>query len=161
LTTFDTVNDIFFKRVQKDSDFFEYTNVTEAEALELAKINAFDYMIDGVATILEHSAPDVDFNDYDEVLSRFNFDMTNSEIQMLVGLMFEKFLMRDIAQLKIYSKHFTTNEIKLFSPAEERKTFISMVNGVIAKNVRTIKSHDSRDRLTNQWKSYSGAKLWH
>lgn len=157
MTLFDTVYDLFFKRVVNDPDFFQYTNVPPTDALELCKINAFDYMIESISTINENCTPDVDFTDYDTLLQQFNFDMTNSEMQMLVNLMFEKFLSRDIAKLKIYNKFFTNSEVALFSPANERKTFMEMLNGLIDRNIRAIKSYGSRDRLTNKLKSYSGA----
>lgn len=156
-TSFDTIYDVFFKRVIKDPDFFQYTNVPDAEVEALIKTNAFDYMIESIATILEYSTPDVDFNDYDDVTEEFSFDMTKSEIQMLANLMFEKFLSRDRAKLRIYNKYFTTNEVNMFSPANERKTFEDMLNNVERKNIKAIKSYNSRDRLTNLFKSYGDA----
>lgn len=150
MTLFDTVYDLFFKRVVNDPDFFQYTNVPQSEALELCKINAFDYMIESISTINENCTPTVNFNDYDILLSQFNFDMTNSEMQMLVNLMFEKFLSRDMAKLKIYNKFFTNSEVALFSPANERKTFMEMLDGLILKNIKAIKSYGSRDRLTGE-----------
>lgn len=156
-TSFDTVYDIFFKRVVNDPDFFQYTNVPDAEVEALMKTNAFDYMIESIATILEYSTPDVDFNDYDDVIEQFNFDLTRNEIQMLANLMFEKFLSRDRASLRIYSKYFTTNEIKLFSPANERNSFEGMLEYVEHKNIKAIKSYNSRDRLTNLFKGCGDA----
>lgn len=156
-TTFDTVYDIFFKRVINDPDFFEYKNVPDAEVEELMKTNAFDYMIESISTILEYSAPAVDFNDYDEVLETFNFDLTKNEIQMLANLMFEKFLSRDRAKLKIYNAYFTSGEVKLFSRANDRTSFENMLEHLEGKNIKAIKSYGSKDRETGLYKSYNGA----
>ena len=155
-TSFDTVYDLFFKRVINDPDFFQYTNVPEAEVLALMETNAFDYMIESISTIKLNSEPEVDFDDYDTGTEEFNFYMTKTELQLMAGLMFEKFLSRDRAKLRIYNKYFTTNEINMFSPAEERRTFISMLTGLETINVRLLKSYNSRDRLTGSLKSYSG-----
>ena len=153
-TTFAEVNDIFFKRVIRDPDFFQYNNVPNSEVEELLNVNAFDYMIESISTILEYSEPIVDFNDYNTTSEEFNFDLTKSEFQMFANLMFEKFLSRDRAMLKIYNKYFTTNEVKLFSPAEERRTFENMLESIEVKNIRAIRSYNSRDRLTGKLKTY-------
>lgn len=159
VTLFNDIYDLFFKRVLEDSDFFSYTNVPEIEVVTLIEARAFDYMIESISTILEYSAPEVDFNGYDTTTEEFDFEMTKSELQMLVNLMFEKFLSRDQAKLKIYNKFFTTNEINMFSPAQDRKTFVEMLSNIENKNIRAVKSYGSRDRITNALKSYSGVTI--
>ena len=156
-TSFDVVNDLFFKRVINDPDFFEYYGVPDAEVEELMNTNAFDYMIDSIGTIKLNTNPEVDFDDYDENTRFFGFDFTKTELQIFADLMFEKFLYRDVAKLKIYNKHFTSQEIKLFSPAEDRRTFMAMYDKVERKNIRRMRSYNSRDRLTGELKSYSTA----
>lgn len=158
-TEFETIYNLFYKRVLEDPDFLMYKNTTEAEVLEIIKTKAFDYMIESIATIFEYSNPEpqIDFNDYDETLEQFNFDLTKSELQMIVNLMFEKFLSRDRAKLKIYNKYFSTNEVKMFSPANERNSFEAMLEYVEKKNIRAIRSYNSRDRETGVLKSYGGA----
>jgi len=154
-TSFDSIYDIFFKRVINDPDFFGYTNVPDVETLELMKANAFDYMIESISTVYEFCTPTVDFNDYDTVVEEFGFDFTKTEIQIFANLMFEKFLSRDYAKLKIFEKHFTQNEIKMFSPAQERKTFVDMLSKITQRNISTLKSYGSRDRITNALLSYN------
>jgi len=156
-TLFSTINDLFYKRVLKDPDFFQYTNVLESEVLELMETSAYDYMIESISTIKLYSEPTVDFDDYNDV--QFNFDMTKTELQIIVNLMFEKFLSRDRAKLKIYNKYFTTQEVNLFSPAAERDSFIKMLNSLEEKNKAEIKSYNSRDRLTGNIKSYNGVVI--
>lgn len=154
-TSFDSINDVFFMRVINDPDFFGYKNVPDAEVISLMETNALDYMLESIATIYEYSTPTVDFNDYDIVLKEFGFDLTNNEIQMVANLMFEKFLTRDYAKIKIYNKYFTTNEINMFSPAQERKTFVDMLEKIKLKNISALKSYASRDRLTNALISFN------
>lgn len=156
VTSFETIYDIFYKRVVNDPDFFYFLNVTEAEAEELIKEKAFDYMIESIATILEYATPDIDFNDYNETTEEFSCELTKQEIQMIVNLMFEKYLERDLAKLRIYNKYFTTNEVKIFSPANERETFVDMYDGIKKKNIKAIRSYNSRDRLTNELKHSGG-----
>ena len=158
-TSFDSIYDIFFKRVINDPDFFGYKNVPDEDVLELMKTNAFDYMIESISTVYEFCTPTVDFNDYDIDAEEFGFDFTKTEIQIFANLMFEKFLSRDYAKLKIYQKHFTQNEVKMFSPAQERKTFVEMLDKIIYKNVSALKSYGSRDRITNELVSYNTNNL--
>lgn len=159
-TTFDYIYNKFYIKIVESEDFYMYQNVTDVEVEALIKEKAFDYMTESIATILEYSSPDVDFNDYDESLETFGFEMTKSEIQMLTNLMVEKHISRDLLKIKIYNKHFTTSEINLFSQANERKTFVDMLKNIQKKNIRAIRAYDSRDRLTNALKSYSGGDLW-
>lgn len=158
-TKFDEIYDLFFKRVINDPDFFGYKNVPDADVIELMETNAFDYMIESISTIYEYCTPEVDFNDYDLNILEFNFEMSKTELQILVNIMFEKYLSRDYAKLKIYNAYFTTNEVNMFSPAQERKTFVDMLEKIKMKNVSALKSYASRDRITNALVSFNTNNL--
>jgi len=75
---------------------------------------------------------------------------------MLTNLMVQQHLYRDIMKLKIYNSYFTTQEVRIFSPANDRKTFVDMFRDIEDRNIKEIKSYNSRDRLTGSLKSYSG-----
>lgn len=137
-------------------DFFGYTNVPDAEVLELMETNAFNYMIESISMIETYAEPEVDFNDYNTTTDEFNFELTKKEIQMLTNLMVQQHLYRDIMKLKIYNSYFTTQEVRIFSPANDRKTFVDMFRDIEDRNIKEIKSYNSRDRLTGSLKSYSG-----
>ena len=151
MTLFETVYDVFFKRVLEDPDFFEYTNVPEFEVDILIRVKAFEYLDESISKIYEITSPQIDLDDWDtsDPPLFFNEDLTRKEIQMFANLMFEMFLSRDLAKLKIYNKFFTTNEINTFSPAQDRKTFVEMYDLLVKDNEQTIKRYGSRDRLTN------------
>jgi len=155
-TSFETIYDLFYKRVLNDPDFFSYLNVEDTEAEEIMKIKSLDYLKESISTILEYATPTIDFNDYDETTEEFAEDLTNQEIQMIVNLMFEKYLSRSISKINIYNKFFTTNEVSLFSPANDRKTFMDMFEYLVNKNIRAIRSYNCRDRLTNEVRTFGG-----
>jgi len=91
----------------------------------------------------------VSFYDFDDTLAEFNFDLTSSEITLLGSLMFEFYLERDIAKLRVYRENLTAQDLKqIHSPANERKTFVDMFTKVQTDNDKKIRAYASRNRLT-------------
>lgn len=149
------VHEAFFHRVVEDPDFFSYNNVSEQEALELAKDRSQEYFDESVAYIKLNCEPEIGFL-YDSTTGLLSDQITDVELQMFADIMFERFLMKDFAKLKIKNRFFIEDDIKMFSPANDRKTFSEMVKDLKANNKSLIRSYGSRDRLTGKLKSYNG-----
>jgi hypothetical protein len=159
-TSFDKPYDVFFKHIENDPDFFNYRNLSVTEALELAKLRADDYLKEAISLLTLKCTPDVDFNDYNDITKEFNFDLVPNEILILGSLMFEIYLERDISKVKIYSAHLTSQEIKtIFSPANERKTFLEMYTKIQLDNDKLITKYISKDRKTGKRKKINHALL--
>ena len=94
-----------------------------------------------------------DFNDYDDMLETVTLDCTKTEIDIIANLMFEMYLFRDIAKLKSYETSFTPKDLTVFSSSESRKSFMSMYNEIVSKNINMIDAYNSRDRLTGKRKT--------
>ena len=76
--------------------------------------------------------------------------MTRTEIDMLASLMFEMYLEKDIAKLRVLDVNYTPNDLQVFSPSQSRKTFMEMYENVRAENRRLLDGYKSRDRLTGE-----------
>ena len=151
-TSFEKVINKFFRKIEKDREFFSYYNVTLEDAMQLAKEQANGYLLEAVEKLTDECVPDVDFFDYDEELQVFNFKLTDKEIGLLTDLMREVYFERDFVTLKAFKIAMTPSDLNQFSPASERKTFTDMVNGIKSENVGKISQYASVDRVTGKKK---------
>lgn len=151
-TSFEKIINKFFRKIEKDREFFSYYNVTLEDAMQLAKEQANGYLLEAVEKLTDECVPDVDFFDYDEELQVFNFKLTDKEIGLLTDLMREVYFERDFVTLKAFKIAMTPSDLNQFSPASERKTFTDMVNGIKSENVGKISQYASVDRITGKKK---------
>lgn len=151
-TSFEKIINKFFRKIEKDREFFSYYNVTLEDAMQLAKEQANGYLLEAVEKLTDECIPDVDFFDYDEELQVFNFKLTEKEIGLLTDLMREVYFERDFVTLKAFKIAMTPSDLNQFSPASERKTFTDMVNGIKSENVGKISQYASVDRVTGKKK---------
>lgn len=153
-TSFDTVYKRFFDRVEKDLDFFEYYNVSEDNAMEIAVSRAKSLLKDAIDVLMIKCSPDVNFQDYDDELECFNFKITSTETKLLCDIMYELYLEKDIVKLKPILNVLTASNIKaLYSPNNERKTFQDLCKFLEDENEKKISEYIAKDRITNKWKS--------
>jgi hypothetical protein len=149
----------FYKRIEKDKDFFTHYNVTTAEAIQLAEIQANGYIIDAIDKLTDIYTPkDINFYDIDETLEMFNFDLTKKEVGLLVGLMYEAYFERDLVLLKAFKIAMTPSDLNQFSPSAERKTFAEMVESIKEDNIVKIDNYSSVDRITGERKVIDHSK---
>lgn len=158
-TLFGTLKKRFYKRIEKDKDFFTYYNVTTSEAIALAEMQANGYIFDAIDKLTSIYTPtDIDFYDNDEVLEQFNTTLSNKEIALLVNLMYEVYFERDLVKLKAFKIAMTPSDLNQFSPSSERKTFTDMVEIIKQNNVSKIDDYSSTDRLTGKRKTIDHSK---
>ena len=165
-TNFSDVNQLFFDKIQKDADFFMYNNVNIEEALEIAESRAEGYLIESIAKLVLSCTPTINFTDFDLAVStttgtppvtttipaHFNPDLTFIEMDILTNLQYEKYLDKDTVLLKALANNLSPKDMNVFSPANERKTFLEMLTFIKKENMKMIKQYTSRDRLTGALK---------
>lgn len=157
-TSFESVRKKFFRRIEKDKDFFSYYNVSQEEAIQLAIKQADGYLIEAIEKLTNNCTPDVDFYDYDEDLQLFNFDLTVKEQNLLASLMYEVYFERDLVLLKAFKIAMTPSDLNQFSPATERKTFGEMLDKIKRDNIAKIDYYASTDRETGRMKIIDHSK---
>lgn len=151
ITSFDKIYSRFYDKVENDTDFFDYYNHTSEESMEIARERAKSYLSEAVDIFTLKCTPTVDFFDVDSENDCFNFEVTTREIEVLSRIMYTIYLERDISKLKPILNSLTATDIKsLFSPANERKTFESLLNWYKNKTDVLISHYAARDRLTGQ-----------
>src|SRR5574344_671056 len=114
-TSFDTIFTVFFDKIENDSEFFNYYNLTNQEALELATSRAESYLKESIAKLTLKCTPDIDFTNINWETKIINEDLTFIEIDLLGNLMFEMYLHKDISRLKGLEVNFTPKDLQVFS----------------------------------------------
>lgn len=150
-TSFETIYERFFRKVEEDPDFFEYYNCSAEEAMELAKEKATGYFEEAVSTLIIRLSgfADVDFEDKDD--TKFNFELSKTEIEILSRMMFVIYLERDFGKLKTVINSMTSADIKMiYSPANERNSFENMIDKYKLDIEAKITQYLSIDRETGK-----------
>lgn len=143
---------VFFKKIEQDRDFFMYYKLDETQAMELAQERAKGYLHEALTKLTLESSSDINFGEYDDILEIVSADCTNNEKIIIGSLMFEMYLEKDIAKIKVYNVNFTPSDLKVFSPSEERNSFLNLYNKVQDNNIKMLDKYNSLDRLTGKRK---------
>ena len=151
MVAFETLYEAFFDKIEKDKDFFSYNNVIVEDALKIAKMRSKRYLQEALSTISLKCTPDkcgknfVDFDDEQEIL---NYDLTYTELDIVVSVMYEKYLFREFSKLKTQANRFITKDFNVFSPANERNSFVGMYQVIKGENEILIDNYLSIDHST-------------
>ena len=143
-TSFDTVIEKFLFRVEKDRNFFNYYKTSNSESLEIVQNRALNYLTEAISRFKLKSNI-LDFND---TKTGFISELTDEEIYIIVNLMYEIHLQRDVMLLKVMTERYAPSDLTVFSPANERNSFLNMVESVKAENISLLDTYDVRNRLS-------------
>lgn len=152
-TTFDYLFNRFYKRIEKDEEFFNYYNVDVEEAIRLAHERAKGCLIDALDRLSSTSNLQVDFSDYDEEFEELGFKTTNKENKLIVDLMFQVYMERDLPLLHAFKINFTPSDLTVFSPANERNSYESFIKRLNDDNEIALDDYKSRDRKSGKLKN--------
>lgn len=149
--TFKTPIDRFIRRIEEDKDFFEYNGITSEQSLAIARERAKHILFDAVNLMDLISSSKITFSDYDEILEEFNTEWTSLELFIVVGLMYQLYLDKDIPKLKLMSVNYTSTDLRVLDPSNARKTFMEMYQFVCNQNEKLIDEYRNQDRLTGKY----------
>jgi len=152
-TSYSVPLEAFYHRIEKDRDYFNYFNLTEAEAMALAKERALAYMDEALVRIALECHPSVDFSDRDDTSEVFNFNLTRNEVMLVSSLMYQSHLEREIAYIKTINVNYTPTELRVFDPSNARSSFLDMYKLVCEQNDSLMDKYKSTDRTTGTYKT--------
>ena len=92
----------------------------------------------------------VDFTDYDEGNEVINFEITKTEKKIIVDLMFQVYMERDLPLLHAFKLNFTPSDLTVFSPANERNSYEAFIKRLNLENEIALDDYKSRDRRTGK-----------
>ena len=151
-TDFSTILKRFYDRIEKDEKFFNYYNVDINEAIQIATQRATNYLIESLDDLSMVGNLQVDFSDYDEEIQEINFKLLPKEMNLIVEMMFLKYMKRDEALLHAMEINFTPSDLSVFSPANERTSYRNFIKELSDAVEIKIDDYKNRDRVTNALK---------
>ena len=110
-TDFSTILNRFYNRIEKDEKFFNYYNIDVNEAIQIATQRATNYLIESLDDLSMVGNLQVDFSDYDEEVQEINFKLLTKEMNLIVEMMFLKYMKRDEALLHAMEINFTPSDL--------------------------------------------------
>lgn len=142
----------FERKIQKDKDYFIYNNVTDEELLKILHRRSKDLLNDSLDELQLQIAiqQNLDLEDRDDILEIFNFELTKSEEDLISDLMVIKYFDEELIKLKAMQKYLG-DDIKVFSPNAERKTYLEMVKFKHSQFESKLANYNSIDRKTGKF----------
>ncbi|MEM5592745.1 hypothetical protein AAHH67_15250 [Niallia circulans] len=154
-TNFELVFDKFIKKLKGDTQFFNYSGLTEDEINNIIQDHLLSLLDRAIDKLYEYGNPDINF--YDKDNEKFNVSLVNQEISLLSDLMYFSYAEEDRNKLKVLGNRFRTSEVQImFSPANDRNSYLSMIAELESKVVNAVSNYYSRDRKTWKIKSIYG-----
>ena len=152
MTPYENVINRFIKKIKKDKEFFSYANTTEAETLAIINQRGKELLQDASDELqsLKSLEQNVDFLNRDEVLETYLFDLTTSEEILISELMVVNYFEETSVRLKELQKYLGDG-IKVFSPNEERKTFMNLLKYKHTLFDSKLSDYNSIDRNTGKF----------
>lgn len=149
-TDFNIILNKFYDRIEKDEDFFNYYNVKVSEAISIATRRSMNYLIESLDDLSSVGNLQVDFSDYDSEIMEINFKLLPKEINIIVDMMFLKYMRRDEALLHAMEINFTPSDLTVFSPANERTSYRNFIKQLSDDLDIRIDDYKNRERLTGK-----------
>lgn len=157
MTTCQSVIDAFFHYIEEDVDFFDYFELDETECIEVAEERANVLLTEAISYISRKLMVENVFSNTREIVENeltikvFDDTLTDTEINLLVKAMFLCYLQRDITKLRTFHGVMTSTDLNMYSPANERKTFIAMVQQYEDNLKVEISEYQMVDRTTGTY----------
>lgn len=152
ITPFEYLFERFYRRIEKDEEFFDYYNVDMSEAIQLAHDRAKGCLIDVFDILSSTNDLQVNFSDYSTEFEELYFKTTPTENKLIVDLMFQVYMERDLPLLHAFKINFTPSDLSVFSPANERNSYEAFIIRLDNNNKISIDDYKSRDRYTGKLK---------
>lgn len=128
-TSYEVVINRFLNKIENDKDYFSYGGqLSDEEVIEIIKKRSKSVLVDAISELQRRKPKNqiVDFLDKDDELETFNFDLIDTEVDLLSDLMVVTYFDRGLIELKAKQKYLG-KDINVFSPNAERKTYLEML----------------------------------
>ena len=151
MTAFADVKNAFYHYIENDVDFFSYFELDEEESMEVAEQRADVLLKEATSYLTRKLIVESVFSTYDADSECFTAMLTNAEINLLVKCMFLCYLQRDLTKLRTFHGVMTSSDLNLYSPANERKTFVEMTQKYEDDLKIEISEYQMLDRKTGTY----------
>ena len=149
MTEFNDVKQAFYTYIEQDVDFFDYFDLDEDESMEVAGQRSEALLKEATSYLSRKLVVENVFSKTED--DCFSETLTEEEINLLVKTMFLMYLQRDLTVLRTFHGVMTSSDLNMYSPANERKTFVAMVEQYELNLKVEISEYQMKDRLTGNY----------
>lgn len=152
MTPYENITDRFIRKIKQDKEYFCIGGVTEEEFDEILSQRTLELLEDSLNEIQPLIAvqQNINFLDKNDFMEQFNFNLTAIEEDLISDMMVVKYFDEELVKLKTMQKYLG-DDIKVFSPAAERTSFINMITYKRNLFLNKLANYNTKHRLTGKF----------
>lgn len=141
----------FIKKIKQDVKFFMYNGLSEQEVENIVIERSLEFL-DSACDELEPQLDQLTLSDRNDSLECFDDELTRIEIDTVSDMMKIIYMREPILKLNKLQTYIGT-DIKTWSPPDERRTYLGLLNDIENKMQVKIDRCNSIDRTTGKQRS--------
>jgi uncharacterized protein YerC len=154
LTPYQIVIQRFIKKIKQDVKFFMYNGLTEQQVENIVIERSLEFL-DSACDELDSQLDQLILSNRNDSLECFDDELTRIEIDTISDMMKIIYMREPLVKLKEFQKYLG-NDIKAWSPNEERKTYLELLHEIEKKMEIKIDKCNSIDRISGKPRSLYG-----
>lgn len=153
-TPYQNVIEKFIKKIKQDVKFFMYNGLSEEQIENIVLERSLEFL-DSACDELEPQLDQLTLSNRDDSIQIFDDELTRIETDVISDMMKVMYMREPLIKLKEFQKYLG-NDIKAWSPNEERKTYLELLTEIENKMQIKIDKCNSIDRITGGSRSLYG-----
>ena len=141
----------FIKKIKQDVKFFMYNGLNEQEIEKIVIERSLEFL-DSACDELEPQLDQITLSNRNDSLECFDDELTRIEIDTISDMMKIIYMREPILKLNKLQTYIGT-DIKTWSPPDERRTYLGLLNDIENKMQVKIDRCNSIDRTTGKQRS--------
>jgi uncharacterized protein YerC len=154
LTPYQIVIQRFIKKIKQDVKFFMYNGLTEQQVENIVIERSLEFL-DSACDELDSQLDQLILSNRNDSLECFDDELTRIEIDTISDMMKVIYMREPLVKLKEFQKYLG-NDIRAWSPNEERKTYLELLHEIEKKMEIKIDKCNSIDRISGKPRSLYG-----
>jgi uncharacterized protein YerC len=154
LTPYQIVIQRFIKKIKQDVKFFMYNGLTEQQVENIVIERSLEFL-DSACDELDSQLDQLILSNRNDSLECFDDELTRIEIDTISDMMKIIYMREPLVKLKEFQKYLG-NDIRAWSPNEERKTYLELLHEIEKKMEIKIDKCNSIDRISGKPRSLYG-----
>ena len=152
-TPFEIVTDMFLDKIQEDTDFFKYDKLSDRETIEVINDRCKTILNLAIRTLqpMLEKEHNIDLLNRDEDLEEFNQYLNEIEIDLVSQAMVVEHYLLKKAKLGKINTYLGSGTMKVFSPAEERRSYMEFISQIKADFYEKLDNYNCQIRGVGEY----------
>ena len=147
-TPYSEIINLFLDKIEQDTDFFKYDALSEYETMEIINTrckNILNLAIRSLQPMLDETH-NINLLNRDEDMEEFKDELNDLEIDLISEAMVLEHYNIKRAKLGKINTYLGSSSMKVFSPAEERKSYLQFMSQIRAEIYEKLDNYNLRIR---------------